>query len=169
MAVRVAFDSDRADSTSVDPVSQQSTTPNLVVVMHAPCDMRRYDPDWVAQNDEFNRKALEYLGRCSLKDYNRTPESRRVVALASPVDLVHSDGPPLKLVYYNKNGCPAGSLPEYVNDPHSAWYGVQLAEALQRVGADFQFTILTEDAWELEANCVLDFLCDRFLNQVSSG
>jgi hypothetical protein len=141
---------------------RQSTLPNLVVAMHTPFDMRRLDTDWVAKNDPFNAECLKRLGRCELTDYNRTAESQRIVALASPIDIVHERGPPLKLIYYDARGRPSGTMPRYVNDPHSVWYGVQMAEELERHASDFELTILSEDDWALEASSVLDFVFRRF-------
>ena len=74
MGARVAFLPDGADRTAADPVARQSTLPNLLIALHAPLDMGRFDVEWIADNDQVNARFLEHLGRCKLADYNRTPE-----------------------------------------------------------------------------------------------
>ncbi len=109
MAARIAFLPDGADPASADPVAREPTPPNLLIALHAPLDMGRFDVEWVADNDEVNARFLEHLGRCALADHNHLPRPDR-----------QTDRPPAR---------------EHIQDPHSAWYGEQAARKLESVGA----------------------------------
>ena len=82
--------------------------------------------------------------------------------LASPIHLLHEQGPPFKLIYHAPSGRPTGPLPEHIHDPHSAWYGEQAARTRESIHADHELTVLTQDEWELEGRAVMNFIAERW-------
>jgi hypothetical protein len=65
------------------------------------------------------------------------PDIRRRLKEASPLFLVSSDDPPAPVVAAGaaEAALVPPTVPATINDPHSAWHGALLADAMRRAGA----------------------------------
>ena len=96
------------------------------------------------------------------------PEIRRRLQEASPLFLVSPDDPPALLVGAGpaETAVVPPTVPATINDPHSAWHGALLADALRRVGVTV-VTRLGPDVGkdpQAEATAVVGFL-KKYLQQ----
>ena len=66
------------------------------------------------------------------------PDIRRRLREASPLFLVSSDDPPALVVGAGpaETALIPPEVPATINDPHSAWHGALLADALRHAGAE---------------------------------
>ena len=66
------------------------------------------------------------------------PDIRRRLKEASPLFLVSSDDPPALVVGAGpaETALIPPTVPATINDPHSAWHGALLADALRHAGVD---------------------------------
>jgi len=66
------------------------------------------------------------------------PDIRRRLKEASPVFLVSSDDPPAMVVGAGpaQTALIPPAIPDTINDPHSAWHGALLADALRHAGVE---------------------------------
>lgn len=132
-ALWLAFHPDRADAANPDPVARESTRLRcaLVFVPQTSLDPRQMR-EWIP-NIDYGHHAF------ALPDYQTFVERREAlrpwIQEFSPYDLATADDPPVLLFY---DSVPALGQPAE-DPPHSANFGLGLAEKLKRVGVIYEF------------------------------
>ncbi|HYF35656.1 MAG TPA: alpha/beta hydrolase [Prosthecobacter sp.] len=132
-ALWLAFHSDRADARSADPVARESTRLRcaFTFVPQTSVDPRQMR-EWIPNND-YGHHAF------ALASYQDFVDKREAlapwIAQFSPYALVTADDPPVYLFY---DSVPA--MGQAAKDPpHSANFGLGLAEKLKATGVEFEF------------------------------
>ena len=137
-ATWVALHDDLANADSADPVARLSSRLQCVVPMWTPTDFTRFHPSGEGWKGNI-AKMIAGIHGFKPEDYNKTPESKKVIAEASLTTLVSKDDPPVFLCYdgtaemIRKDHPPA---PKVINDPHHGWHGVLLADRLKAAGVE---------------------------------
>ncbi|MEQ1862036.1 MAG: alpha/beta hydrolase [Chthoniobacteraceae bacterium] len=129
----LAFHPDMADATSADPIARESTRLRCVLTF---VPQTTLDPalmrEWIPNND-YGHHAF------ALPGYQDFLEQREKllpwIAEFSPLSLVSPDDPPTYLFY---DSAPALGQPAK-DPPHSANFGVKLAETLEAAGVECEF------------------------------
>jgi hypothetical protein len=90
------------------------------------------------------------------------PEIRRRLKEASPVFLVSSDDPPAMVVGAGPAEITLVPLeaPATINDPHSAWHGALLADAMRTAGVEVMTRLGPEvgKTPQADTEAIVDFL-----------
>ncbi len=137
----LALHDDLADSSSGDPIAQQSTRLTCAAVLGAqtsldPVQLREWIPNAVYGGHAFG---FAGQGRNRPQEFELLIENREKVMPwikeYSPIELVSKDDPPIYLDYPNQKKPPAVGQQE-ADPTHSAMYGVKLAEKLESVGVE---------------------------------
>lgn len=136
----VALHDDLANPRSADPVERMSSRLCGFVELWGPMDLTRVKPSLLAKENlrgaDFAAAYTAALG-CSAEGFESDPAIRRRIREASPLFLVTPEDPP---AFIMAGGPPETALdspppaPALINDPHSAWHGVLLAEAMKKAG-----------------------------------
>ena len=142
MAAWVALHDDLAARSSGDAVERQSTRLSCFVDMWGPMDLTRADPLALSKEtlrgEDFANAYIALFGT-TLQAYRSTPDLQPRLRDASPLFLVTPDDPPALII--SAGPAELGSVahppvPEIINDPHSAWHGVLLADSMQAAGVE---------------------------------
>ena len=137
----VALKDDLANPGSDDPIARQSTRLSCFVDFWGPIDMTRFDP--VQMVRQGGRRldmadAFEQALATSVYEY-RTPEVQKTARAASPLYLVTPDDPP-GLIFHQApktiDSPKHDPVPDIINDGHSFWFGVLLADELEKAGVE---------------------------------
>jgi acetyl esterase/lipase len=137
----VALHDDLAKPDSPDPVERQSSRLTCFVALSGPMDLTRVRPTDLARQplrgQDFADAFTAAFG-CTAEQFEHDPVVRQKIHDASPLFLVSPDDPPAFLMAGASEVMDAGRhapVPRVVNDQHSAWHSVLLADALDKVGA----------------------------------
>ena len=138
----VALHDDLARADSPDPIERQSTRLRGFVDLWGPMDLMRVRPTELAQaglrGADF-ADAFTAAFACTAEAFEQDPVVRRRVRAASPLFLVTRDDPPGLILHAAGEEMAPGKhppVPEIINDPHSAWHGLLLAEAMRKAGIE---------------------------------
>lgn len=158
LALWVGLHSELSQPGSEDPVKRESSRVRAVVAMSAPVDFSRFDPRTL-RGSRCNLTALllDFLS-CSASGFTEDPACRARIREASPIHLASADDPPVLLVYHDRSGRPKGKPPAFVDNPHSAWFGVWMGEALRATGAPVTERIGRRTSRSADAEQVVAFL-----------
>lgn len=136
----LALHDELAQTGHSDLVRRQSTRLRGAVVLWAPVDLTRVRPTELARQpsrgQDFANAFTAAFG-CTEEEFEKDPAVRKQIREASPLFLVTPDDPPLLVMGPSGDEMSAGNhppVPEVINDPHSAWHGVLLADALRGAG-----------------------------------
>ncbi|MBM4092774.1 MAG: hypothetical protein FJ276_25710, partial [Planctomycetes bacterium] len=140
LAAWVALHDDFAMAGSADPVERCSSRLACFVPLSGPMDLTRVRPTELAsqplRGQDFANAYTAAFG-CTAEQYERDAQVRQRIHDASPLFLVSGDDPPA-FVMGTWNDPRAvlrdPPVPAVINDPHSIWHGVLLAEALRKAG-----------------------------------
>lgn len=139
MAAWVALHDDMA-APSADPVAAMSTRLSCFVDLWGPMDLTRVDPLALSKEsqrgDDFAGAFVALFGT-TLQGYRTDPAVLERQRDASPLFHVSADDPPAFIVTAASaevGSVPHPPAPEIINDPHSPWHGVLLADRLADVG-----------------------------------
>jgi acetyl esterase/lipase len=141
LAAWVGLHDDLAKPDSTDPIERLSSRLTCFVALAGPMDLTRVDPRTLAKagvRGESFAEAFTAAVGATAEQFMTDPDIRRRLKEASPLFLVSSDDPPALVV---GAGAPETALapptvPATINDPHSAWHGALLADALRHAGAE---------------------------------
>ncbi|MHC4403199.1 MAG: alpha/beta hydrolase fold domain-containing protein [Planctomycetota bacterium] len=142
LSVWVGLHDELARPDAPDPISTFSSRISCVVDISGPVDMLRFDPRAMTrQGTRGQDMAMIFpakFGYDLARPLDRQdPEVLEAMKQCSPIHFVSADDPPV-LVRHHAPKTIAGAdhppVPETINDPHSYWYGVLLADALQKAG-----------------------------------
>lgn len=140
LAAWVALHDDLARPDGSDPVERHSTRLHAFVDLSGPMDLTRVRPTELAQaglrGADFAAAFTDAFA-CTAEAFEQDPDIRRRVREASPLLLVTRDDPPALIVHMaGQDLTPENHppVPEIINDPHSAWHGVLLADAMHKAG-----------------------------------
>ena len=140
LAAWVALHDDLAKPDSPDAVERLSSRLACFVALSGPMDLTRVRPTELARQplrgQDFANAFTAAFG-CTAEQFEGDETIRRKVRDASPLFLVSADDPPAFLMAAAGEAMDANrhpSVPEVINDPHSAWHSVLLAEALEKAG-----------------------------------
>jgi penicillin amidase len=136
----VALHNDLARPDSADPVECQSSRLTCFVALWGPMDLTRIRPTQLAQQplrgQDFANAFTAAFG-CTAEQFEQDPLVRQRIRDASPLFLASSDDPPaFVLARWSEDLTVRRDppVPAVINDPHSAWHSVLLAEALVKAG-----------------------------------
>ena len=136
----IALHDDLADPGSPDELTRQSTRVSCFVDLWGPMDLTRVVPAELALTGERGADfadAFADLFGTTPKLYNLSTEMQILIREASPLYYVSPDDP-LAMIVHNARSELATEdhppVPGMINDPHSAWFGVMLADAMQTAG-----------------------------------
>jgi acetyl esterase/lipase len=170
LAAWVALHDDLAQPNSPDPVAHRSTRLQGFVDLWGPMDLTRVRPAELAKaglrGADFADAFTAAFG-CSADAYERDPEIRRRVREASPLFLVTRDDPAALIIHTAGQEMSPGThppVPDIINDPHAAWHGVLLAEALREAGVPVVCRIGPQVGKDTTADnkAIIGFLRERF-------
>ncbi len=136
----IALHDDLAQPDSPDPVQRQSTRLSGFVALSGPMDLTRVRPTELARQPLRGQdfaNAFTAAFACAPEQYEGDAAIRRKIREASPLFLVTDDDPPAFLMGGTGEEMQARRhppAPEVINDPHSAWHGILLADALDKAG-----------------------------------
>jgi acetyl esterase/lipase len=137
LAAWIALHDDLADPRSSHPLGRQSTRLSCFVDLWGPMDLTRVKPLELSQTGERGAdfaQAFANLFATTPELYNQTPHQQALLKDASPVFYVTPDDPPAMIVHPGPaelSGPNHPPIPETINDPHSAWFGVLLADKME--------------------------------------
>jgi hypothetical protein len=136
----VALHDDLARPDSADPVERQSSRLTCFVALWGPMDLTRVRPTQLAQQplrgQDFANAFTAAFG-CTAEQYEQDPVVRQRIRDASPVFLASSNDPPAFVMARWSEDLAVlrdPPVPAVINDPHSAWHSVLLAESLVKAG-----------------------------------
>jgi len=167
----VALHDDLARPDSPDPVERHSTRVRGFVDLWGPMDLTRVRPTELAKTGlrgaDF-ADAFTGAFACTAEAFERDPDVRRRVLQASPLFLVTRDDPPALIVHTAGEDMAPGKhppVPEVVNDPHSAWHGALLADAMREAGLEVVCRIGPSVGRNAQGDnaAIIDFLRRRIL------
>jgi acetyl esterase/lipase len=136
----IALHDDLAQPESVDPIERQSTRLSGFIALSGPMDLTRVRPIELARQPLRGQdfaNAFTAAFACTPEQYEQDEEIRKRIRDASPVFLVSSDDPPALIMGAAREAMRVEQhppVPEVVNDPHSAWHGVLLADMMAATG-----------------------------------
>jgi len=136
----VALHDDLAKPGSADGVERQSSRLAAFVDISGPMDLLRARPTELAKAGLRGADFAEaFTGAFAVtaSAYETDPVVRARVRSASPLYFVSADDPPAFIMHGAAESMSPGRhppIPDVINDPHSAWHGVLLADALQKAG-----------------------------------
>ncbi len=169
LAAWVALHDDFAMADSTDPVERYSSRLACFVPLSGPMDLTRVRPTQLAaqplRGQDFAHAFTAAFG-CTAEQYEQDPAVRQRIRDASPLFLVSGDDPPA-LVMGTWNDQQAvlrdPPVPAVINDPHSVYHGVLLAEAMRKAGAPVDVRIGPEAGQAPSADnaIVIAFLRER--------
>jgi acetyl esterase/lipase len=171
LAAWVALHDDLARPGSADPIERQSSRLAAFVDLNGPMDLLRARPTELARTGLRGADfAAAFTGAfaCTAEQYETDAEVRKRVRAASPLYLVTPDDPPALIVHQAANEMSAGRhppIPDVVNDPHGAWHGVLLADAMQKVGIAVTCRVGPQVGKDPGADCeaIMDWLRQRLV------
>jgi len=137
LAAWVGLHDDLAKPDSPDPVERLSSRLACFVALAGPMDLTRVDPRTLAQagqrGESFAQAFVAAVGSTP-EQFMTDPEIRRRLKEASPLFLVSPDDPPALIVGAGtaETAIVPPTVPATINDPHSAWHGALLADAMRR-------------------------------------
>ncbi len=140
MAAWAALHDDMANAASRDALERQSTRLSCFVDMWGPMDLTRVNPLALSKEplrgEDFANAYIAMFGT-TLEGYNTLADVQARVRDASPLFHVSQDDPPAFIM--TAAAAEVGRVdhppvPETINDPHSAWQGVLLADRMDSAG-----------------------------------
>jgi len=165
----VALHDDLATPGSADLVERQSSRLAAFVDISGPMDLLRARPTELAsaglRGADF-ADAFTGAFAATAAAYETDPAIRARVRAASPLYLVSADDPPAFIMYGAADTMSADRhppIPDVINDPHSAWHGVLLADAMQKAGVSTTCRIGPDAAKDAAADnrAIVEFLTAR--------
>jgi acetyl esterase/lipase len=168
----VPLHDDLARPDSADPVERQSSRLTCFVALWGPMDLTRVRPTQLAQQplrgQDFANAFTSAFG-CTAEQFEQDPVVRQRIRHASPVFLASSDDPPgFVLARWSEDLAVLRDppVPAVINDPHSAWHSMLLAEALVKAGVTAVCRIGPEAGKDPRADAasILSFLRQQLLS-----
>jgi acetyl esterase len=161
----VGLHDDLAKPDSPDPIERLSSRLTCFVALSGPMDLLRVDLRTLAKagarGESFAEAFLAAVG-ATPEQFMTDPDIRRRLKEASPVFLVSSDDPPALVVGAGpaETAVIPPTVPDTINDPHSAWQGAILADALRHAGVEVVARLGpgTGKDPQADAAAVVDFL-----------
>ena len=99
---------------------------------------------------------------CTPEGYENDDAVRRRIRDASPFFLVSPDDPPAFIAGAWAGGEPdAAKAPAVILDPHSAWHGILLADAMRRAGVHAVTRLAIDENPRAGNSAIVKFLRDR--------
>lgn len=141
LAAWVGLHDDLAKPESPDPIDRFSSRLACFVSLSGPMDLTRVDPRTLAQGglrgESFAEAFVAAVGSTA-EQFMTDAGIRLRLRAASPLFLVSSDDPAALVVAAGpaETAVVPPTVPATINDPHSAWHGALLADALRRVDVD---------------------------------
>ena len=139
LAAWVALHGDLTKPDSLDAVERFSSRLTCFVVLSGPMDLTRVRPTELARQplrgQDFAQAFTAAFG-CTAEQFEQDPEIRQRLREASPLFLVTADDPPAFVMGAWGEDLAVlrdPPVPAVINDPHSVWHGVLLAEAMRKV------------------------------------
>ncbi|MDI9434042.1 MAG: alpha/beta hydrolase fold domain-containing protein [Planctomycetota bacterium] len=165
LAAWVGLHDDLARPDSSDPLERFSSRLICFVALAGPMDLTRVDLHTLAgagaRGESFAEAFTAAVG-ATPEQFMTDPETRRRLREASPLFLVSADDPPALIVAAGpaETALVPPTVPATINDPHSAWQGALLADALRRAGARVETRLGPKVGREPQADtaAVVDFL-----------
>jgi acetyl esterase/lipase len=168
LAAWVGLHDDLAKPDSPDPVERLSSRLACFVALAGPMDLLRVDPRTLAKagvrGESFAEAFVAAVGSTP-EQFMTDPDIRRRLKEASPVFLVSPDDPAALVVAAGaaETALVPPTVPDTINDPHSAWHGALLADAMRRAGVQV-VTRLGPDVGkepQADAAAIVGFLKNR--------
>ena len=165
LAAWVGLHDDLAKPDSPDPVARLSSRLTCFVALSGPMDLMRVDPRTLAKagvrGESFADAFLAAVGSTA-EQFVTDPDIRRRLREASPVFLV-SPGDPAALIVGAgpaETALVPPTVPATINDPHSAWHGALLADAMRRAGVEVVARLGSDVGKDPQADAaaIVDFL-----------
>jgi acetyl esterase/lipase len=172
----IALHDDLAKPDSSDPVERESTRLRGFVALAGPMDLTRVRPTELARQPlrgpDFANAFTAAFG-CTAEQYERDEATRKAIREASPLFLVTPDDPPGMVLGAAGAEMQAGRhppVPETINDPHSAWQSVLLADAMTKAGIRVVCRLGPQVGMSPEADnaVVLDFVRRQLFDEPRS-
>jgi acetyl esterase/lipase len=165
LAAWVGLHDDLAKPDSPDPVARLSSRLTCFVVLSGPMDLMRVDPRTLAKagvrGESFADAFLAAVGSTA-EQFVTDPDIRRRLREASPVFLVSPDDPAALIVGVGpaETALVPPTVPATINDPHSAWHGALLADAMRRAGVEVVARLGSDVGKDPQADAaaIVDFL-----------
>lgn len=166
LAAWVALHDDLAKPNSPDPLERLSSRPTCFVALSGPMDLTRVRPTELARQplrgQDFANAFTAAFG-CTGEQFETDAAVRQRIREASPLFLVTQDDPPAFLMgAWNADLALLRDppVPTVINDPHSAWHSVLLAEGMRKAGAKTTCRVGPEVGKSPEADnaAILEFL-----------
>ncbi|RPJ34271.1 MAG: alpha/beta hydrolase [Planctomycetaceae bacterium] len=137
----VGLHDELAKPDSSDLIERFSSRLTCFVALAGPMDLTRIDPRTLAKagarGESFADAFLTAVG-ATPEQFMTDPEVRRRLKEASPLFLVSRDDPAALIVGAGpaETAVVPPTVPDTINDPHSAWHGALLADALRHAGVE---------------------------------
>jgi acetyl esterase/lipase len=172
LAAWVALHDDLARPGSEDPIERCSSRLGCFVALWGPMDLTRVRPTQLARQPLRGQdfaNAFTAAFDCTAEQFEQDPAVRQRIHDASPVFLATRDDPPaFVLATWSEDLAVLldPPVPAVINDPHSAWQSVLLAEALVKVGGTAVSRIGPEAGKDPEADvaAIVSFLRQQLLS-----
>ena len=162
----VALHDDLAKPASADPIERLSSRLTCFVAISGPMDLTRVRPTELERQplrgQDFANAFTAAFG-CTAEEFEQDPDVRRRIREASPLFLVTPDDPAAFVMAAwseELTGLRDPPVPAVINDPHSAWQSVLLAEAMRKAGPKITCRVGPEVGRNTEADqaAILKFL-----------
>ena len=146
LSLWVGLHDDFARPEAEDPIERLSSRLSCVVDFAGPVDMLRFDPGAMkrlgARGQDMSMIFPAKFGYDLARSRDQQdPEIIDAMKQCSPINFVSADDPPVLVRHHAPQSIAStdhSPVPWTINDPHSYWYGVLLADALERAGVEVE-------------------------------
>lgn len=142
LSLWVGLHDDLARPDAEDPIARLSSRLSCVVDIAGPVDMLRFDPRAMKRMGTRGQDMSMIFPAKFGYDLARSidqqePKVIEAMKQCSPINFVSADDPPVLVRHHAPRpitGPDHPPVPKTINDPHSYWYGVLLADAIEKAG-----------------------------------
>jgi acetyl esterase len=162
----IALNDDQVDPASADPVARESSRLSCFIDRWGPVDLTRYDPVELKKMGPGGADMANAICAPFGVHYEefKSPEAQKRIEAASPLFQLTPDDPPGFLMFaaedetFDFHNHPP--VPKRINDAHSHWQGVLLADAMREIGVECVPYIgpRVSKNHEEDVQAILDFL-----------
>ncbi len=149
IALWLAFHDDLADPSNEDPVLRQSTRLTCAAPVSAPTTVIMSDYlEWVGEHAKVHPATFPLFGITTVEECS-SPEIQRLMAEASPIELLTPDDPPVFMNYGLPN-TPLGPESTPKEQVHHPLFGIRLKVAMDALGVEavLRYPDHCEDSYE---------------------
>jgi len=146
LSLWVGLHDDFARPDADDTIARQSSRLACIVDFAGPVDMMRFDPKAMRRLGSRGEDMAEIFPANFGYDLSKSRDQQERDVLeamkqCSPIRFISADDPPVFIFHQAPQRIDSADhppVPKTINNPHSYWYGILLADALEKAGVTVQ-------------------------------